>query len=362
MRRKRGQFAPVNDIPVILDLGHYALKGIVGDDEFRRESLRHGLLEVSRDDWRNVVDAGNRSHPDYIRVGNGYYEVGQTALNHSNVPTVEGIDRYRRSYYGVLMCAMIARLFDPSEIHSAVVFASYPPGDRRHRDELERALLGAWDFEHQGRTFQMIVRRVVTYAEPLGGFWNFVIQGDASGQHDNPEYNPRRQTLVIDLGGGTMSMLPIGADQLPDFRRSYSFPIGFNTVAEWFEREMRAAFRSEFRGSRNLPDDLIHEALATGRWYGGGNEEGIDVAREVENAMAELVDQFRTGYHRAGGAQPYGQIILTGGGSAILGDRLAGLSGHKRIFYAHSDLENLHFANVTGGLKAYREIFGEVMR
>jgi hypothetical protein len=351
----------MNDIPVILDLGHYALKGIVGDDERRRESLRHGLMEVSRDDWQNVVDAGSQSHPDYIRVANRYYEVGQTALNHSSAPTVEGVDRYHRNYYGVLMCAMIARLFDPREIDSAVVFASYPPGDRRHKDELERALLGLWDFEHMGRAFHVTVRRVVTYAEPMGGFWNFVIQGDANGQYDNADYNPRRQTLVIDLGGGTMSMLPIGNDQLPDFRRAYSFAVGFNNVAEWFEREMRASYRDLFRGSRNLPDDLVHEALATGRWFGGGDDEGLDVSREVESAMAELVEQFRTGFHRAGGAQPYGQIILTGGGSAILGERLKLMSGHKRVFYALDDMATLHFANVTGGLKAYREIFGEVM-
>jgi hypothetical protein len=362
MRRKRGQFAVMNDVPVILDLGHYALKGIVGDDENRRAAIRHGILEMSRDDWRNIVDAGSLLHPDYVRVGNGYYEIGQTALNHSGAPTIEGIDRYRRDYYGVLMCAMIARLFDPGEIQSAVVFASYPPGDRRHKDDLELALLGEWDFEHQGRTFHIIVRRVVTYAEPMGGFWNFVLLEDAQGQYDNPEYNPKRQTLMIDLGGGTMSLLPIGVDHLPDYRRSYSFPVGFNNVAEWFEREMRATYRDEFRGSRNLPDDLVHEALATGRWHGAGNDRGMDVSREVENAMLELVEQFRTGYHKADGPQPYGQIILTGGGSAILGERIKKLSGHRRVFYAHNDLSDMHFANVFGGLKAYREIFSEVMK
>jgi len=358
---KSGRFATIRDVPVILDLGHYALKGIVGDNDIRRDDIRHGLLELNRNEWQNVVSAGDANHPDYIRVGTKFFEVGQTALNHSRTPQAEGVDRYSRNYYGVLMCAIIARLFDPDEIAGAVVFASYPPGDRRHKDELEKALLGNWEFEHMGRVFRMLVKRVVTYAEPMGGFWNFIIQGDGDGQFDNPAYNPRRQTLVIDFGGGTMSMLPIQDNQQPDYRVSYSFPIGFNTVAEWFEREMRANFRDLFRGSRGVPDNLVHEALATGRWYGGGNEQGLDVSREVNEALAELIDQFRAGYHRVGGKQPFGQIVLTGGGSIVLGERVKTLLDHPRVFYAHDAIEDLAYANVMGGLKAYREITGDVM-
>lgn len=361
MRRKRGQFATMNDVPVILDLGHFALKGIVGDEDDRRALIRHGMLELSRDEWLNVVEVGSNQHPDYLQVGTRYFEVGQTALNHARTPTAEGVDRYQRYYYGVLMCAMIARLFEPHEIHGAVVFASYPPGDRRHKDELERSLLGKWEFAHMGRQFRVVVKRVVTYAEPLGGFWNFIIKSDGNRHYDNPDYNPRRQTLVVDLGGGTTSMLPIGADQLPDFRMAYSFTIGFNHIADYFITELRSSYRDLFRGSRNLPDDLVHEALATGLWYGGGNDQGVDVSTEVDRAMYELVDQFRTGYHRAGGPQPYGQIVLTGGGSVVLGERLKILLNHQRVFYAHEDIGNLHFANVMGGLKAYREIYSEVM-
>jgi len=351
----------MNDVPVILDLGHYALKGIVGDDDNRRVSIRHGLLEMDRGEWVDLVDAVNNQQPDYIQVSTRYFEVGQSALNHARTPTAEGTDRYRRHYYGVLMCATIARLFEPGEISSAVVFASYPPGDRRHRDELEKSLLGRWDFVNRGREYKVIVRRVVTYTEPLGGFWNFIIQGDQKGQRDNPEYNPRRQTLVIDLGGGTTSMLPIGTDQLPDFRLSYSFNIGFNHIASNFIGELRNAYRDLFRGSRNIPDDLMHEALATGLWFGGGNEDGMDVSEVVDRAMYDLIDQFRAGYHRAGGAQPYGQIVFTGGGSAVLGERLKRLLDHQRVFYAHDDPHELHFANVLGGLKAYHEIYNEVM-
>ena len=359
MRRKRGQFVTKNNVPVILDLGHWGLKGIVGDDDRRRVMIPHAMIELNRDEWLNLVDVGDHAHPDYLQVGNRYYEVGELARNHSPVPA-EGVARYRRTYYGVLMCSVIARLFDPHEINGAVVFASYPPGDRRHKDELEAALLGQWEFTSRGREFSVTVRQVYTYTEPQGGFWNFIIK-EQDGQHfDNPQYNPQRQTLVIDLGGGTMSMLPIGKDQLPDYRMAESFDIGFNDVARMFQQELRASYRDDFRASRGLPDDLLHEALRTGRWFGGGDEEGRDVTNEVNRAMAMLVDRFRSAYEYLGGPQPYGQIVLTGGGSAVLGERIKILLNHKRVYYAHDYQDEMHFANVMGGLKAYREIFAGV--
>ena len=358
MRRRQGQFATVHNVPVILDLGHWGLKGIVGDDARRRITIPHALNELNRDDWNNLVEIGDHAHPGYIQVGTRYYEVGEIAQRHSAVQA-ESIARYRRNYYGVLMCAVIAHLFEPNEIEGAIVFASYPPGDRRHKDDLESSLLGRWQFTNRHRDYNITVREGGSYTEPLGGFWNWVIRDDEHGRHyDNQEYDPDRATLVIDLGGGTMSMLPIGRDQLPDFSMAESFPIGFNSVAREFMRELRANHREMFRAARVIDDTLLHEALAKGRFYGGGYRDGIDVRTEVNRAMGRLVDSFRSAYEHLGGPMPYGQIILTGGGSAVLGEHLRVLLNHQRVDYAHDDLSQMHFANVMGGLKAYRELFG----
>jgi hypothetical protein len=355
MRRTKGRYATVKRVPVILDLGHYALKGIVGDDAARRVWLPHALLNISADEWLSVVQAGNNSNPDYIQVNGDFYEVGDTARNHT-FRIVEGIDRYTKQHYGVLMCQVIARLFEPDEINGAVVFASYPPGDRRHTDELEQTLLGAWDFVHLGREYHVVVEQVVTYTEPLGGFWNFVIQEDENGHFDNDEYHSNRLTLVADFGGGTFSLLTVGRDQMPDFRRADSFDIGFNDVANLFMRELRANHRDLFRSSRTLPQHELHEALRTGKFYGGGYVDGLPVQTEINTAMAELVEQFRMAYQGVGGGGQFGQIVLTGGGSAVLGERLKELMGHPRVFYAHNDLEQIAYANVSGGFKAYQEM------
>ena len=347
------------NVPIILDLGHSELKAIVGDDEFRRDKVPHALNELERERWHNIVEVGHNNNPDYIQVANRFYEVGRTAQDHT-FDIQRGSARYTREYYGVLMCRMVAQLFQPHEIQEAVVFASYPPGDRRHVDDLRRSLLGPWEFHHTGRRFEFVVRTVVTYTEPLGGLWNFVIQQDAQGHYDNPEYNARRRTLVVDFGGGTLSILPIGEDQHPDYLAARSLDIGFNDIAKSLAEELRARYRDEFRYTRTVPTDLLYEALRTGTYFGGGrDDDGLDVTYEVNTALSDLVDRFRVAYQSAGGAAPYGQIVLTGGGSIVLGERLTRLMGHRRVYYAHDDVQQLAFANVLGGLKAYREMAQE---
>lgn len=358
MRRTSGKFATIYGVPVILDLGHWKLKAICGDDQSRHKSEPHALIELPRDEWHSVVSAGHEQNPDYIQVGNRYFEVGETAASHT-ANIAEGVARYTRNYYGVQMCHMIAGMLEPHEIREAVVFASYPPGDRRHKDTLEEALLGKWEFHHTGRRYEVSVRRVVTYTEPMGGFWNFVLQEDEDGYFDNPDYLKDRPTLVIDLGGGTMSMQPIGVDQRPDYRRAESFPSGFNDVARRFQRELRVSQRDLLNGTRQIPTALLHESLRDGLFRGAGNIDGIDVRREVETALSELLDDFRLAFQTVGGAAPYGQIILTGGGNIVLGERIKMLTGHQRVFYANADIGDLVYANVKGGFKAFRVLTDE---
>jgi hypothetical protein len=54
----------------------------------------------------------------------------------------------------------------------------------------------------------------------------------------------------------------------------------------------------------------------------------------------------------AGGSLAWDSIILTGGGSALLYDKVPPLLKHNNIVLA-DDLESLHFANVRGRLKLW---------
>jgi len=106
------------------------------------------------------------------------------------------------------------------------------------------------------------------------------------------------------------------------------------------------------RDTPTLPPDRVRYAIASGVFVGGGRE--FDCENEAREATNVLLNRIAETYqHVAGGALPWDSIILTGGGSAMLYDRLLPLLAHDHVILA-DDAESIHLANVRGGLKLWR--------
>ena len=67
-----------------------------------------------------------------------------------------------------------------------------------------------------------------------------------------------------------------------------------------------------------------------------------------------LLNRIADTYQRiAGGSLNWDAIILTGGGSSLLYQRLLSVLNHENIILA-DNIEAIHLANVRGGLKLWR--------
>ena len=89
--------------------------------------------------------------------------------------------------------------------------------------------------------------------------------------------------------------------------------------------------------------------IATGVFEGGGRKYPCE--QEVEEATSLMLNRIVDTYQRiAGGALGWDTIILTGGGSALLYQRLLPILNHENVVLA-DDMETIHLANVRGGLK-----------
>jgi hypothetical protein len=101
-----------------------------------------------------------------------------------------------------------------------------------------------------------------------------------------------------------------------------------------------------------LPPDRVRKAIISGVFEGGGRKYpcGID----VDEATSLFLNRFADTYQRlVGGALAWDTIILTGGGSALLYQKIKPLLKHSNVMLA-DDLDTLHLANVRGGLKLWR--------
>jgi hypothetical protein len=335
---------------LILDSGNSIIKGKIARRERGETAFPHALRALTETEYESILVRAGRSGPppDYIRVNGQPYVVGQSAERHGTLTRRTGAARYRVDYYGVFVAATLARLYERGG--EVTLFGSHPPGDVAFRDDLMGAALGDWHVETGGRERYFRVTYANTFDEPVGGLMNVILSED--GQHYKRLDINGGRALVVDIGGHTTDWLAVNPGGEVDYSLAESTPIGINEVVRNFERSFRANNLDAVRDTPTLPPDRVRDAIASGVFVGAGRT--YDCENEVREATSVLLGRIAETYQNvAGGALPWDTLILTGGGSAMLYDRLLPILGHEQVILA-DDAEGIHLANVRGGLKLWR--------
>jgi hypothetical protein len=274
--------------------------------------------------------------------------VGDDAERFGEVARRSGAARYTADYYSVVLAGMLVRLFP--EAVNIELFASHPPGDIAYREDLMRSALGEHKIAFGEKSLNFRVVYANTFDEPVGGLMNVMLNEDGR-TYAHSEINDGR-SLVIDVGGHTTDWLAVNPGGEVDYSLAQSTPIGIQSTLREFERSFRANNREITKDVTTLPPDRMREALRTGRFVGGGKTYKCE--EEAREATSVLLNRISDTYQNvAGGPLPWDSIILTGGGSAILYDRMAPILKHQRVLLA-DEAASIHMANVRGGLKLYK--------
>jgi hypothetical protein len=335
---------------MILDAGNSIIKGKIARRERGEASYPHALKALTEAEYEAILLRAGRvgPPPDYVRVNGQPYVVGESAERHGTLTHRTGAARYRKDYYGVFVAASLARLYERGG--DVMIFGSHPPGDVAFRDDLMRAAIGEWYVEIGGRERAFRVTYANTFDEPVGGLMNVVLADD--GQHYKRTDINGGRALVIDIGGHTTDWLAVNPGGEVDYSLNESTPIGIQEVVKNFERSFRANNLEAVRDTPTLPPDRVRDAISTGVFIGGGRT--YDCENEAREATSVLLNRIADTYQNvAGGALPWDTLILTGGGSAMLYDRLLPILEHECVILADR-AESIHLANVRGGLKLWR--------
>lgn len=276
------------------------------------------------------------------------YVIGESAERHGLVSKRSGAARYTRDYYGVIAAATLGQLYGRGR--EVAVFGSHAPGDVKFREDLMRSVVGDWEVEKGESKANFKVIYANTFDEPVGGLMNVLLTED--GQHYQHAHVGDGRSLVIDIGGFTTDFLAVNPGGEVDYSLARSVPLGIQSVIYDFEDSFRANHLEAVKDTPVLPPERVRRAIVTGLFEGGGRK--FSCEQDVEEATSLFLNQFSDTYQRlAGGALAWDTIILTGGGCALLHDKIKALLKHNNIMLA-DDLESLHFANVRGGLKLWR--------
>lgn len=335
---------------LILDAGNSIIKAKIARRENGETAFQHALRQLTENEYQKILSRTkiNGSSSDYVRV-NGYpYVVGESAERHGVLSQRSGAARYTRDYYGVLAAVALVKLYGRGR--EVAVFGSHAPGDVKFREDLMRSVIGDWEVEIGNGKSNFKVIYANTFDEPVGGLMNVLLTED--GQHYQHAHVGDGRTLVIDIGGFTTDFLAVNPGGEVDYSLARSVPLGIQTVINDFEESFKSNNAEVVKDTPILPPDRVRKAIVSGVFEGGGRKYpcGID----VDEATSLFLNRFADTYQRlVGGALAWDTVILTGGGSALLFQKIKPLLKHGNVMLA-DDFDSLHLANVRGGLKLWR--------
>lgn len=340
----------------VIDAGNAFVKWTTGDME---GLFVHKVAMLTPHEYdEGLKRYGKTAALDFVEIDGNSYAVGATA-DIANVQHRTGAPKYQRDYYGVLLANAIARAFihNPDALSNGIrVMASHASRDYEYRDELINSIKGRWQFQCGGRAFSFSVKEVETYEEPFGGYARLAFVKNKRGQWTSPLHGA--EVGIIDIGGGTCGTLRVNENGNVQYGQAKSGGQGMNQVTERMRSLLKQRYSDLFQTGAEIPDDRIRRAIATGIYRGGGME--LEVSSLVETACNPLLNEVDTMFmSQLGGRGATDVIALTGGGNAVLFERVIDRLGHKDMRLA-DDVESLQFANVRGA-RDFAEVLEEAL-
>jgi hypothetical protein len=342
---------------LILDNGNWKVKVISGQT---KASFLHQIAPIMPHEYADGVKRyGQAQHADFMQIDGQSYVVGETA-QYYNVIRRQGAPRYTRDYYGVLFAAAVSRaapslgskdakgVYTDLKRHGLYVMASHASRDYAFRDNLEKALMGKWDFVVGHDRFTFKVHEIDTYEEPFGGYASRAFIKNERGAWTTPISH---ETVgIIDIGGGTCGTLVVAAGGEVQYTAAASSDQGMNGAVERLRNALKSQYPDFFGVARDIPLSRLQEAIRTGFYRGKGSH--FDIKDMVEAAVNPLLNEVNTMWmQQLGGGLGLDRVILTGGGNILLGSRVKSMLGfaNEAVEYATGEsTDMLEYANVSG--------------
>lgn len=331
---------------IFFDFGNADVKYFDGEQSYGY--FRHAIVEISESQWREVCGRAKQPPQGYIAIEGRYFAYGEKARRHALKEKPRGASRYVADYYGVALMAAISELYDSS--HRVInVYASHAPRDFEYADDIRDASLGRWKFVTYKGSYNINIKTVETFDEPLGGFNHVMLTKNGKVLKSNPY---RQSTvLVVDVGGYTVDVVAVDPGGQIDDSSLGSTVTGVIDTFNWFERELRSLYRSEFKDVESILPERLESAMLNGFYQFGKLE--LDCSAIGNQAINMLVNDILSVIRANGSIGNYDVILLTGGGSALVYDAIRQAEQRIDFILVESRRKDMRYANVFGGAKLF---------
>jgi len=328
----------------VLDFGNARIKWFEPRQSATGDA-RHAVVQLTDAQWDAMIGRGKPA-PGFLRVNGAPFAIGDAARRYIIQDRPKGASRYRENYYGVGLCYAMAEAFKRS-VRKVNLIASHPPIDIAYAPSLIAAAKKYWHVETVHGVTEFEVTDVFTFDEPLGGYSHFVFTENGQERKRNPLLT--LTTLVIDAGGYTVDVAAVDAGGEIDPISLKSTRTGVLDVFEQFETELRSNNSTMFQDTGDIDAKKIEASLLGGQFKFG--KVMIDCRHEANAALNAFVNDVVQVINSAGGVANYEAMLLTGGGAALIYDRLVDALPRAEFLLAEPQLPLMKYANVFGGAK-----------
>lgn len=331
--------------PVAYDFGTRYIKAASRDAEFRSLHARRRATEA---DMSNDVFV---DEPSIYEVNGELWQFGQKA---------EGGEQARRGatkytdpeYYRSFLGYTLFQLSPDKNDRSIKLFAGHAPHDSAYTDDIEDAVVGH-DIvvTHNDVTRKYRCVKVGFWPEPVGALMHEILDND--GNFVAGSQLKSGNTLIIDVGSLTIDYAvainqKIQENQIGSYRET---PLIDAEERIFFRVQKRWKKELETLGHHNIANN-IRLAMRSGILDAGGygNIDISDIVREETQPIIAFVQNM---YLRLGGTGRFHNVLLTGGGSGILIDRITEALDRPESSppIISGDIEYVQYANVFGAWK-----------
>jgi hypothetical protein len=328
-------------VDFVLDFGNARWKWFF-PKQHKYADARHALAMLSEADWRRAC--GNGKPPSGIlRVNGQPLAFGDAARRYTLKEKPRGAARYTQQYYGFALACALSETFS-RDMGNITLFASHAPGDVEYARDIVLSAKGIWQVETRNGEFTYQVREVMTADEPIAGYSHYTLTERGEERKKNPLRDVT--TLVLDCGGHTTDVAAVDPGGNIDTLSLKSTRAGVINMTNDFESMLRANNRTLFRDAGDLDIRRVEDAILNGRYKFGNIT--IDCQEEAGAVMQALVNDVIQIIEEAGGAANFDNILLTGGGAALIHDALVQSYPRIDFIFAEQNRDLMKFANVFG--------------
>lgn len=347
---------------IIVDLGNTDCKAMLHGHWGEEIVFPHAIRRPSEADYDTLTAAYKHRAADFqgtaiFRIAGQGYVVGRHAAQVGKGERLIGAAKYLRDHFGVLFLAALVQLYHGSHQDVRVVVL-HPP---RLNTENLRALYKSLNGKHSvdlpdGRKFNFNVTEIIPLEEPVASLQTFLLTTEGRTYEKSPiALEPGNEIYTVDVGGALTVFVPclITEDRKIEVNISEAPPIrkGIQDVIETFEQELRAAFPNTLGRLPEIPLNMMHNALMTGKISIRNRSE--DCAEQVANSMAVIGNPIEAQYANryARGVTAAGIAVSGGGGGLSFNYLKDNVLEHDFVYPCETDLTRMRFGAIRGASK-----------